>query len=143
MTDATVVAGYDFSAYPTIVDVGGGHGHPSSAILAAAPDSHGVLYDLPLVVADAPGLLQQQGVADRVVHRRGSCFDSVAGIPGNGDAYVLKNIIHDWPDEKAGPQILRNVRAAAGPPPEPPCCSSESSSPSTTVTSQGNGWIWR
>ena len=41
----------------------------------------------------------------------GSFFDSV---PGGGDAYVLKNIIHDWPDEKAL-QILRNVRAAAGP----------------------------
>ncbi len=114
MTDATVVAGYDFSAYPTIVDVGGGHGPLLAAILAAAPDSRGVLYDLPLVVADAPGLLQEQGVADRVVIAEGSFFDSVPGIPGNGDAYVLKNIIHDWPDEKAG-QILRNVRAAAGP----------------------------
>ena len=54
MTDATVVAGYDFSAYPTIVDVGGGHGPLLAAILAAAPASRGVLYDLPLVVADAP-----------------------------------------------------------------------------------------
>ena len=41
----------------------------------------------------------------------GSFFDSV---PSGGDVYVLKNIIHDWPDEKAV-QILRNVRAAAGP----------------------------
>ena len=111
MTDATVVAGYDFSAYPTIVDVGGGHGPLLAAILAAAPASRGVLYDLPLVVANAAGLLQEQGVADRVVIAEGSFFDSV---PGDGDAYVLKNIIHDWPDEKAG-QILRNVRAAAGP----------------------------
>jgi C-methyltransferase len=41
----------------------------------------------------------------------GSFFDSV---PGGGDAYILKNIIHDWPDEEAV-QILRNVRSAAGP----------------------------
>ena len=47
MTDATVVAGYDFGAYPTIVDVGGGHGPLLAAILAAAPASRGVLYDLP------------------------------------------------------------------------------------------------
>jgi len=116
MTDATVVAGYDFSGYPTIVDVGGGHGPLLAAILAAAPASRGVLYDLPLVVANAPDLLQAQGVADRVVIAEGSFFDSVPGgsIPGGGDAYVLKNIIHDWPDEKAG-QILRNVRAAVGP----------------------------
>jgi hypothetical protein len=111
MTDATVVAGYDFSAYPTIVDVGGGHGPLLAAVLAAAPASRGVLYDLPAVVANAPSLLREQGVAERVAIAEGSFFDSV---PGDGDAYVLKNIIHDWNDEKAG-QILRNVRAAAGP----------------------------
>jgi hypothetical protein len=111
MTTATVVAGYDFGAYPTIVDVGGGHGPLLAAILAAAPASRGVLYDLPPVVANAPSLLRGQGVADRVVIAEGSFFDSV---PGDGDAYVLKNIIHDWPDQKAV-QILRNVRAAAGP----------------------------
>jgi hypothetical protein len=110
MTDATVVAGYDFGAYPTIVDVGGGHGPLLAAILAAAPASRGVLYDLPLVVSNAPSLLREQGVADRVVIAEGSFFDSV---PRDGDAYVLKNIIHDWPDDTAV-QILRNVRAAAG-----------------------------
>jgi C-methyltransferase len=111
LTDATVVASYDFSVYPTIVDVGGGHGPLLAAILASAPASRGVLYDLPLVVANAPSLLREQGVADRVVVAEGSFFDSV---PGGGDAYVLKNIVHDWPDDKAL-QILRNVRAAAGP----------------------------
>jgi hypothetical protein len=110
MTDATVVAGYDFSAYPTIVDVGGGHGALLSTILASAPASRGVLYDLPLVVANAPDLLRAQGVSDRVRIAEGSFFDCV---PRGGDAYVLKNIIHDWPDEKAL-QILHNVRAAVG-----------------------------
>ena len=111
LTDAPVVAGYDFSAYPTIVDVGGGHGPLLAAILAAAPASRGVLYDLPLVVAKASNLLRENEVDDRVRIAEGSFFDSV---PGGGDAYVLKNIIHDWPDEKAV-QILRNVRSAAGP----------------------------
>jgi C-methyltransferase len=109
MTDAPVVAGYDFSVYPTIVDVGGGHGPFLATILAAAPGSRGVLYDLPLVVANAPNVLREHDVADRVRIAEGSFFDDV---PGDGDAYVLKNIIHDWPDEKAV-QILRNVRAAA------------------------------
>jgi C-methyltransferase len=111
LTDAAVVAGYDFSAYPTIVDVGGGQGPLLSAILAVAPDSQGVLYDLPAVVSAAPKLLCQRDVADRVRIEAGSFFDSV---PAGGDAYVLKNIIHDWPDDKAV-QILRNVRAAVGP----------------------------
>ncbi len=111
LTDATVVAGYDFSAYPTIVDVGGGPGPLLAAILAGAPASRGVLYDLPGVVADAPSLLREHNVADRVHIAEGSFFDR---IPAGGDVYILKNIIHDWPDEKAA-QILRNVRAAAGP----------------------------
>jgi hypothetical protein len=110
LTDATIVAGYDFGAYPTIVDVGGGHGPLLAAILAAAPASRGILFDLPPVVADAPNLLRENNVTDRVLIADGSFFDSV---PGGGDAYLLKNIIHDWPDEKAL-QILRNVRAAAG-----------------------------
>jgi len=111
LTDAAVVAGYDFSAYPTIVDVGGGQGPLLAAILAAAPDSQGVLYDLPAVVSTAPKLLCQRDVADRVRIEAGSFFES---IPAGGDAYILKNIIHDWPDTKAV-QILRNVRAAVGP----------------------------
>jgi C-methyltransferase len=110
MTDATVVAGYDFGPFPTIVDVGGGHGSLLAAILAAAPASRGVLYDLPDVVGSAPNLLSERGVADRVHVAEGSFFDSV---PSGGDAYVLKNILHDWPDQKAV-EILRNVRAAAG-----------------------------
>ena len=111
LTDACVVAGYDFSVYPTIVDVGGGHGPLLATILAAAPASQGVLYDLPVVVSGASDLLCKHDVADRVRIEAGSFFDSV---PGGGDAYVLKNIMHDWPDEKAV-QILRNVRATAGP----------------------------
>ena len=38
----------------------------------------------------------------------------MTAFPSGGDAYILKNIVHDWPDDKAV-QILRNVRKAAGP----------------------------
>ena len=105
-----VIAAYDFSQYATIVDVGGGHGRLLSAILEATPAANGVLYDLPEVVAGAPPLLDRYGVAHRVRVAEGSFFDSV---PGGGDAYVLKNVIHDWSDEESI-RILRNVRAAAG-----------------------------
>jgi C-methyltransferase len=105
-----VVAGYDFSPYPTIVDVGGGHGRLLAAILAATPAVRGVLYDLPQVVDGAQGLLRNHKVDDRVRVAAGSFFDSV---PAGGDAYVMKSVIHDWPDDMAV-EILRNVRAAAG-----------------------------
>jgi len=109
MAVSPIAAGYDFSRYTTIVDVGGGHGGLLAAILAAAPTSRGVLYDMPEVVAGAPAVLGQRGMAERVRIEGGSFFDSV---PTGGDAYLLKHIIHDWPDEQAV-AILRNVRAAA------------------------------
>jgi hypothetical protein len=68
-----------------------------------------VLFDLPHVVPRAPELLRKHAVHDRVRIEGGSFFDSA---PEGADAYVLKNIIHDWPDEEAV-RILRNVRAAA------------------------------
>jgi hypothetical protein len=92
------------------VDVGGGHGRLLAAILAATPAAQGVLYDQPQVVADAPTLLQEHGIDARVRIERGSFFETV---PAGGDLYVLKLIIHDWPDEQAV-TILRNVRDAAG-----------------------------
>jgi C-methyltransferase len=55
-------------------------------------------------------LLQQHGIDGRVRVESGSFFDAV---PAGGDVYVLKLIIHDWPDEQAV-EILHNVRDAAG-----------------------------
>ena len=104
-----VVTAYDFAPYRTIIDVGGGHGRLLAAIIAATPGARGVLYDLPQVVDGAPELLQRYGVADRIRVEGGSFFDSV---PGGGDAYVLKNVIHDWADAEAV-TILGNIRSAA------------------------------
>ncbi len=106
-----VIAAYDFAPYSTIVDVGGGHGRLIAAIIKATPASRGVLYDLPQVVEGAPQLLQKFGVSDRVSTVGGSFLDTV---PEGGDAYVLKNVIHDWPDADAV-AILSNVRKAARP----------------------------
>lgn len=111
-----VVAAYDFAPFPTIVDVGGGHGRLLAAIVKATPGSRGVLYDLRQVVEGAPELLQRFGVADRVRTELGSFFDAV---PEGGDAYVLKMIIHDWPDAESV-TILSNVRRL--PSRAPRCC---------------------
>jgi hypothetical protein len=110
-TIVPIVAAYDFSPYPTIVDVGAGHGRLLAAVLEATPSSRGILYDLPDVVAGAPELLGQHGVATRVEIVAGSFFDT---IPAGGDLYISKNVIHDWADAEAI-TILSNIRAAASP----------------------------
>lgn len=107
--DGPLVDAYDFTPYHTIIDVAGGHGRLLAAILASTPNAHGVLFDLPHVVAEASPLLDKLGVAQRVRLVEGSFFDAV---PSGGDAYVLKHIVHDWPDD-AALHVLRNVRRAA------------------------------
>jgi C-methyltransferase len=109
MTVDYLTAAYSFDAYPTVVDVGGGVGRLLCAILNATPTARGVLYDLPHAIAEAPPVLRQHHVADRVELLEGSFFDSV---PTGGDVYVLKMILHDWPDDKAI-EILQSVRSAA------------------------------
>jgi O-methyltransferase domain/Dimerisation domain len=110
-TSAPIVAAYDFARFGTIVDVGGNAGALLAAILQAHPGVHGILFDLPHVVAGAGPVLVEAGVADRCVVVAGSFFDSV---PAGGDAYVLKYVIHDWDDERAA-AILKRCRAAMAP----------------------------
>ncbi len=107
---APVIAAYDFRRYATVVDVGGGHGRLLAAILQATPGARGVLFDLPQVVAGASALLRRHDVDNRVRVDEGSFFEQV---PEGGDLYVLKNVLHDWPDDEAV-RILRAVRTAAG-----------------------------
>lgn len=96
-----VVAAYDFSRFRVVVDVAGGRGALLTAVLAAVPQAHGVLYDRPQVVAEAtPG--------DRYEVTGGDFFDSV---PAGGDLYLLSNVLHDW-DDAAAERILHNCRDA-------------------------------
>lgn len=94
----TVAAAYDFSATPTLVDVGGGNGQMLASILQAHPTLHGVLFDLPHVVKGAPPLPEAAGVADRC-HVMGG--DAFTAVPADYETYLLSWVIHDWEDERA------------------------------------------
>jgi O-methyltransferase domain/Dimerisation domain len=101
-----VAEAYDFSRFGTIVDVGGGLGALLAAILKRASDSRGVLFtDVP-AISGAAAILKEAGVADRCTIEGGSIFEPV---PEGGDAYLLKHIVHDWPEAKAV-EILKNIR---------------------------------
>jgi SAM-dependent methyltransferase len=105
-----VLAAYDFSRFERIVDVGGGHGAVLQAILSANPGLHGVLADLPAVVAGATAL-KSEPIARRCSTVGTNFFESV---PDGADCYLMKRIIHDWNDEDAV-KILRNCRRAIRP----------------------------
>jgi hypothetical protein len=110
-TSAEIVAAFDFGRFRRIVDVGGGHGHLLTSILAACGGTRGVLFDQPQVVAGAGDLLSEAGVADRCEIIGG---DFLKSIPDGGDAYILKSVIHNWADTEAS-AILRTCRRAIVP----------------------------
>src|SRR3989475_620806 len=103
---AAVVSAYDFRECARVVDVGGGHGALTAAILKACPWTTAVLFDQPAVIEGARERLHAEGVIDRCTCIAGDFFDSV---PEGGDTYVLKDIVHDWDDDRAM-AILRNCR---------------------------------
>jgi len=106
-----VVEAYDFSQFGTIVDVGGGHGILVNTILAANPKLKGIVFDSPNVTVGASEPIRAAGLADRCQAIGGDFFQSV---PAGGDAYLMKHIIHDWPDD-AATKILANCRKAVNP----------------------------
>jgi O-methyltransferase domain len=103
---AAVVKAYDFRECAKVVDVGGGHGALTAAILKACPWMTAVLFDQAAVIDGAKQRMHAEGVTDRCTCIAGDFFESV---PEGGDTYVLKDIIHDWEDDRAS-VILRNCR---------------------------------
>ena len=103
--------GYDYGALARICDVGGGRGTLMAAILSLHPALQGVVFDDAQVVAEAGPLLARWGVAERCATVGGSFF---AEVPGGCDAYILKEILHDWADDDAV-RILTACRQAMKP----------------------------
>jgi hypothetical protein len=111
LSNEALLAAYDFGRFGTIVDVGGGTGTLLASVLEAHPGTRGILFDQAHVVTGAEPVLRAAGVLDRCEVVAGSFF---AAVPGGGDAYVLKSIIHDWEDEESV-RILSACRAAMAP----------------------------
>lgn len=103
-----VLAAFDFSRFGTLMDVGGGTGEMIGSVLAATPLLAGMLFDLPHVVAGAGPVLERHGVADRCVCTPGDFF---ATVPGGANAILLKQVVHDWDDDRAA-VLLEQCRLA-------------------------------
>lgn len=100
---------YDFDRFETICDVGGGYGDLLCHILAANPHLDGSVLELPSVLAEEDRLWAPTlGVEDRCRYVEGDMFEAVP----TADCYILKAILHDWPDEDCV-RILSNVHQAA------------------------------
>lgn len=109
--EPAVLAAFDLSGFNKIVDVGGGRGTLMASILRAYPNARGVVLDLPHVIELGRQHIHAQGLSARCELLAGDFFESV---PGGGDAYILKWVIHDWDDARSI-AILKNCHRAMSP----------------------------
>ena len=105
--DSPAVAdAYSFEGIHSLMDIAGGHGLLLATILERHPGMKGTLYEIPAVIEGArSGPLKP--MLDRCTLASGDMFSAV---PGGVDAYIMKHIIHDWPDEVCI-GILKRCRA--------------------------------
>lgn len=92
-----------------ICDVGGGHGYLLCRLLQERPSLEGTVLDLPEVVAaETRHWGQTMGVDGRCRYVGGDMFESVP----EADTYVMKSILHDWPDDDCV-DILSTIHTCA------------------------------
>jgi SAM-dependent methyltransferase len=107
---AAIVEAYDFSAVRVLCDAGGGYGALLCAILVACPAMRGILLEQAHVATGARSYVKSQGLDERCSVVEGDLFED---FPAGADAYVMKSIVHDWPDARSV-AILKNCRRALG-----------------------------
>src|ERR1700748_1676128 len=76
--------------------VGGANGSLVEALVQSNPSLRGVVLDLPPVAEDAQAAIEAAHLQDRVTFAAGDFLKSVPA----GDLYLLRHILHDWPDEE-------------------------------------------
>ncbi len=103
-----VARAYSAAGHKLIVDVGGSEGVLLRGLLDTAPGARGIIFDRPDVIE---GVRASGRSDERIELAAGNFFESV---PADGDLYVLKSILHDWPDDRCV-EILRSVHRAAAP----------------------------
>ncbi|TVU06962.1 hypothetical protein EJB05_46999, partial [Eragrostis curvula] len=94
-----------FDGVRTLVDVGGGLGSTIHAITSRYPTIHGINFDLPHVISEAPAYPDVQ-----VQHVGGDMFHKVP----SGDAILMKWMLNCWGDDQCA-KVLKNCYDALPP----------------------------
>jgi hypothetical protein len=104
-----IAAAYDFGAWGSLMDVGGGNGVLLATILKRHAGLRGVLADQPHVLERA----RVRGWLGGELAGRASMepCDFFKEVPRGCRAIVMKSVLHDWDDERAS-EILVNCRRA-------------------------------
>jgi predicted O-methyltransferase YrrM len=84
----------DTAGCATLLDLGGGTGIYSIAMVQQNPRLRAVVFDRPEVLKVAAEITAEYGVADRVELAPGDMFADP--LPSGVDLVLLSNILHDW-----------------------------------------------
>lgn len=93
----------DRSLKAVVVDVGGSHGHISVALARIAPCLHFVVQDLPEAIKEAKEHVPAE-IMERIEFMPHDFFTEQ---PVKADAYLFRNIFHNWSDF----QVVRILKA--------------------------------
>jgi hypothetical protein len=91
-----------------MVDVAGGKGSVACSVLAKHPQLHAIVFDQRHMQQAAIDRIERAHLSSRCRFVGGSMLESV---PEGADLYLIKHVIHAWPDRGAV-QILSNIRSA-------------------------------
>jgi len=91
-TAAGLAEACDLRQFSRLLDVGGGSGAYTIALLQKNPKLHGILFDFPAVIALAADNITQVGLKDRVAFVPGDFYQDQ--LPSGCDLALLSAIIH-------------------------------------------------
>jgi hypothetical protein len=98
--DQKIVEAFDFKPFKKVMDIGGGKGSFLLSILKQNKHLQGIVFDLASTF--------DEGELDENYRLAGDFFEEISDI---ADVYTMKNVIHNWPEDKTK-KILENVRKA-------------------------------
>jgi ubiquinone/menaquinone biosynthesis C-methylase UbiE len=87
-----IVAAINPAASRALIDIGGGSGTYTIALLHAVPEMKATIFDLPDVIEMARERLSREGLLDRATLVAGSFYDDE--FPGGNDLALISAIIH-------------------------------------------------
>jgi hypothetical protein len=105
---AAIVSAVDFQPYRHVVDVGGGRADLITAILRLNKHLKGTIIDQPNLADFVSERIRRANLTDRCDFVGGDFFKEV---PSGGDLYMIKHVLHDWPDRDVA-RILANISSA-------------------------------
>ena len=104
-----MVTEYDFSKHHTLLDLGGGIGLTTGAILKIHDREIKKHSNLSMVyVFDLEQIVKNGVVKHPLVEYRAGSFFISSNIPTGADCILINNVIHEWNDEESL-NILRNA----------------------------------